>query len=199
MQVPQLIFQAADPAHEHQYDARRDQGHSDDSPTPALFLRGLLRRLGPGRLIFSQPPGNLLQSRQLPVGELPSGLPALLDPQQGAHRNMKQPAHGDELVKLGNGGVRLPLAHRLPGHPQLFSQLLLGKARVLPQSLDPFSQCHGACLLSRSGYQTRQENDHHPPGSFCQPSGAVLLPQCFQRRRLGLLHVDALPGEVLQG
>ena len=65
------------------------------------------------------------------TGKSPGNRPSaggLLHPQQPAHREGENFAQRNQLVDLGQGGVRLPLINRLPGHPQ---QALLRQAQLL--------------------------------------------------------------------
>ena len=107
---------------------------------------------------------------------------ALLQPQKASHRHPEKLAHGDELVQLRHRGPRLPLAHRLPGHPQPVPQLLLGHSGSLPQGLYPFTQGHVSFPFLFHRIAERPPKSYHPPGSFCHPPVAHVVPQGFSRK-----------------
>ena len=103
-----------------------------------LALAELLRL---GALIAAQ---NLLQQLQLLRGEVHTlGLRLLLHPQQPAHGHLKEAAQGHQLVDVGQRQVAFPLVNRLPGHPQLVPQGLLGELQLFPPGGDLLSGGHG--------------------------------------------------------
>ena len=83
--------------------------------------------------------GDFLHRRQLPLSQFLRGVLRLFQVQQGAHGDAEQSAHGDELIQLGHGGIRLPFAHRLPGHSQFVPQFLLRETGGFSERLYLFS------------------------------------------------------------
>ena len=53
--------------------------------------------------------------------------------------HLKQLAEPENFVQVWDGAAALPLGHRLPGHPQLVGQLLLGPPGLFSQICDLIS------------------------------------------------------------
>ena len=84
-----------------------------------------------------QPADNGLAARAPLRGGVPGGF---LPQQQPVRGHPQQPAHLGHIGHIRVGLTAFPLANRLPGHPQLLSQLLLRQPGLLPGQGDAFSQ-----------------------------------------------------------
>lgn len=122
LQAPVVLFQVGEPLGSlpEPQSQPEDEGEAHPAgPAPGL---GLLPEILPGDALCQ-----LLHLRRLGSrGGFCLRGSGLLNAQQLPHRHPEEPAQGDELFQLGQGGVTLPFGDGLPGHAHFFSQLLLG-------------------------------------------------------------------------